>query len=421
METIPVAETTELDSDFSPLSPRPAQDSLESAKPTITATDTSVINPALRAAVEKYPTTTEMIVHEGGTIWFKYAKRTQKIAQMFNVTGTPVGRPITYDEMSNFLAVHVMGARTQEQAETNWARVQESVKKKGTFSESIRLGWGAKARVQLFRQGKGRLAIGVRVSRSIPPPLDQMGLPQQVIPLLRSAQRGLILLTGPMSSGKTTTAQSIINHHNITRSGHIVTIEDPIETDLRPGTCLISAKEVGFDCTSFHQGLIDALRQAADVLLIGELRDAETIRVALAAAASGILVIATTHGDTCTGTLSKLMTLLGNEAPGYFKILSQNLVCVIRQAMLPNVAGDRWVGVADALMPNEGGGIATLIGEGKISQLEQTIYSGGHGGAQPKTVEWVSMNERLLQLVRSGEVSMSVARQTSSFPKGLTF
>jgi twitching motility protein PilT len=269
----------------------------------------------------------------------------------------------------------------------------------------------------LFRQGKGRLALNVRLSRSMPPPLEQLGLPQQVLPVLRGAQRGLVLLTGPMSSGKTSTAQAMLHHRNTMRPGHIVTIEDPIETDLQPSKCLITTKEVGTDVPSFHAGLLDALRQACDVLFIGELRDADTIRTAITAAASGILVVATTHGDTCTGTLSKMMTLLGAEAAGYYKLLAQNLVCVIRQAMVPSTDGSSWHVVADALLPKpQAGQVAGLLEQGDIAKLEGQL-----AGATPqqRSEEWVSMNDQLSTLVKEGKVQLAVARQVSTLPKGL--
>ena len=387
------------------------------ALPSIPVHEHKAVMAALRAGVDKLPTLNDLLVHEGGTIWMKSARGNRKVSELFDVRGTPLEQPVTAHDIQAFLLRDVLGCKTHEQALAQWDRVKREFQAKGSFSETLSLSWGVKARVMLFRQGKGRLALNVRLSRSMPPPLEQLGLPQQVLPVLRGAQRGLVLLTGPMSSGKTSTAQAILHHRNTMRPGHIVTIEDPIETDLQPSKCLITTKEVGTDVPSFHAGLLDALRQACDVLFIGELRDADTIRTAITAAASGILVIATTHGDTCTGTLSKMMTLLGAEAAGYYKLLAQNLVCVIRQAMVPSSDGSSWHVVADALLPKpHAGQVAGLLEQGDIAKLEGQL-----AGATPqqRSEEWVSMNDQLSTLVKEQKVQLAVARQVSTLPKGL--
>lgn len=381
-----------------------------------------LINVVLRTTLEAHPSITDMIVHVGSKIWFKSARGTKPFVDMFqDAESSPLNRAVQQKDIGHFLLVHVMGCRTKEQAESAWQRVTRAINETGAFSESIRLDFGSKARVMLFKQGKGQWALNVRVSRSLPPMLDELSMPAQLTQTVRGAQRGLILITGPLNSGKTTTSQAILQHVNLSRSGHIVTIEDPIETDLRSGRCLITTKEVGQDTPSFHQGLKDALRQSVNTLFIGELRDADTASVAIQASASGILVIATVHGDTCVGTLSKISTMLGNEGPSFHKLMAQSLVAVIRQAMVPNKEATGWYSVMDALLPIEGGSVATHIAGGQWTALEQMIAESAKQPQRPGAArEWISMNERLLELIVAGKVNLSDARQNSSYPKGLT-
>lgn len=435
---MPGVETIEYAIDGSPMVPRLTDRIINDVLPPFIGPDDgqsaahphNVLMTALRKALRDYPSVTEMMVHQNGTVWFKSAKGTLPISEMFaDVRNTVLGSKVDLIQILYFMCGHIMGATTPEQGKIAKDRMDKAIAARGSFNESILLNFGMKARAQAYLHSKGLWAINVRLSRSAPPPLEKIGLPQQAVSVLKQAARGLVLLTGPMAAGKTTTAQSLLQHLNNTRAGHIVTIEDPIETDLRPVKCLITPKEVGTDCATFHDGLKDSLRQAADVLLIGELRDADTIRTALAAAASGILVLATTHGDTCTGALSKMMTLLGAEAPGYYKVLSQNLVAVIRQAMLPSKDEKRWYTVADALMPEEGSQISLLIGEGKITELENHLVTlppvrPQPGSAAPpartaQRIEWVSMNEALNQLITQSEVSPTIARKASTRPKGV--
>jgi twitching motility protein PilT len=375
-----------------------------------------IINAVLKEATRLDVSIKDFLIHEEDVVRVTCARGTKKLAELFEPANTEVhealSRPINRNAILCFVIVNLMGARTLEEIEPKKQELQEHLTRKNSYTDSIRLNWGSKIRVMMFRQSKGKLAIVGRVSPLTTPAMDQIGLPHQAVSAIKSSQRGLILITGPMSAGKTSTAQSILNHRNFHNSGHIVTIEDPIETELRSEKCLITPKEVGVDVASFHQGLIDALRQAADTMLIGELRDKDTIRAAISAAGSGILVVATVHGDTCLGALSRMMSLLGDEASGYWKVLSQSLICVVRQALVSSADGSGWVMVSDAMINR--GQVSALLSKSDVAGLEQ--YTSG----ATKGDDWISMNDALRGLVTAKRVGLEQARRTSTDPKSIS-
>lgn len=373
-------------------------------------TDNSLLHTAIQKAVEADSSIKDFMVHEGREIWVACARGKLRLADIIDcpsLTG-----PVTRQAIFYFVVVHLMGATTSDQAKANSDILKSAMERSTSYSNSIRLSWGSKIRISLFRQGKGQLALVGRVTSLLLPALDKIGLPPQAVTAVRNTPRGLILLTGPMSAGKTATAQAILQYRNMTTTGHIMTVEDPIETSLVSDKCLITSKEVGADVTSFLEGLKDALRQAVDVLLIGEMRDAETIKTALSAAGSGMLVLATVHGDTCSGALTRMMSLLGEEAPGYWKVLSTSLIVVVRQALVPTVEGNGWQVVADA-----------LINKGAVTQL----LSGGDGNGLEKHASgptkddtgWISMNDNLRQLIKNGTITPDAARRETTDVKGL--
>lgn len=378
----------------------------------------NLLHTALEQAVLADPSIKDFMVHENEVIWVACARGKVKLSDILEGDGdaakggsSALLGPVSRAAIFYFVVVHLMGATTKEQAAANSEQLKATMEKHTSYSNSIRLNWGSKIRISLFRQGKGQLALVGRVTSLLLPALDRIGIPPQAVTAVRNGSRGLILITGPMSSGKTATAQAILNHRNHSSSGHIMTVEDPIETSLSSEKCLITPKEVGTDVTSFLEGLKDALRQAVDVLLIGEMRDAETIKTALSAAGSGMLVVATVHGDTCSGALNRMMSLLGDEAPGYWQVLSTSLITVIRQALVPTADGSGWQVVADALMNR--GSTVQLLAAGDGSKLD------AHASGATKGEDWVSMNDNLKRLVASKTITMEAAKRETTDVRGL--
>lgn len=380
------------------------------------------INAMIRESFRLDPSIKDFLIHEDDVMRIVCARGTKKLRDLFipkeDFIGALMDTPITMQAILCFVIVHLMRANTEEDIEVKRRELIDQLDKKGCYNGSTRLDWGTTVRVTLFRQGRGKLAIVGRVASLIVPLIDRIGLPHQAVTELKKTQRGLVLITGPMSAGKTRTAQTLLNHRNLQSGGHIITIEDPIETDLRSEKCLITTKEVGVDVATFADGLRDALRQAADVLFIGEMRDKETVKAAINASGSGLLVIATVHGDTCAMALTRMMSLLGDEADGYWGVLSKSLICVLRQALIPTSDEKSWVMVSDAVINRSDSQVSSLLTKGDLSALEK--YTSGVTKKEGKFEDWISMNDSLRPLIISKKITLDSAKKASTFVQGLT-
>lgn len=362
------------------------------------------------------PSITDFIIHQDEPVRVTCARDTLRLDHAFP-DADPGSLEIMQESVSknailSFVVYHLMGARTTEEVEKCRLQLQETLRTRNQYEAAMRLSWGAMVRVALFPYAKGRFALVGRVTDRTIRPIDSVGLPHQAVATIRGSPRGIVLITGPMNSGKTSTARSILNHRNWHHSGHIVTIEDPIETDLTPEKSIITAREVGVDVPTFQQGLRFALRQAADTLFVGELRDGDTIAAALSAAGSGLFVVATTHGDTCVSAIKRMAASMGDEAATVWSTLSSHLLCVVRQAMVPQANGRGWVVAADALLNR--GSVPKSLATGDVSALEALTAGGSRGE------EWVCMNDSLNKLVSSGSVRFDRARRASTHPSGIT-
>jgi len=385
-----------------------------------------VVNAIIKESYRIDPSIKDFLIHEDDVVRVVCSRGTKKLAELFTPSDENVSRlmaaNVTKNAILYFVLCNLMGATNSEQLEARRTELVETLRRKTCYNGSTRLQWGTSVRVTLFLQGRGKLAIVGRVAPQLVPPIDAIGLPHQAAAALRGAQRGLVLITGPMSAGKTRTAQTILNHRNMNTGGHIVTIEDPIETELKSDKCLITTKEVGVDTASFAEGLRDALRQAADILFIGEMRDKETVKAAINASGSGLLVVATVHGDTCAMALTRMMSLLGEEATGYWGVLSQSLICILRQALIPTADGKGWVMVSDAVLnggaAGGGVGVSALLGKGDLAGLE-SYTAGATKGARSGEEDWISMNDAMRKLVAAQKISPAAARKAATDPKGL--
>ncbi len=258
-------------------------------------------------------------------------------------------------------------------------------------------------RVNGFRQ-RGAISFAFRRVPSVIAGFEDLGLPAGV-ERLAGEPRGLVLVTGATGSGKTTTLAAVVDYINQSRAQHIVTIEDPIEFLHTDKSCIVNQREIGVDTDSFGQALRRVLRQDPDVILIGELRDAETAHVALQAAESGHLVLSTLHTIDAAETLSRLIEFFPPEKqPQIVSVLAGSLRGVISQRLLPRVGGGR-IPAVEVMVVNAR--IAELIRERRGESIHQAIEDGEFFSMQ-------SFTQALIRLVLDGQVEREVAANTAT-------
>jgi twitching motility protein PilT len=267
----------------------------------------------------------------------------------------------------------------------------------------------ARFRVNTYQQ---RLAVGAAF-RLIPteiPPLDVLGLPPIARDLV-TKPRGLVLVTGPTGSGKSTSLAAMIDVINATRDEHIMTVEDPIEFLHQHKRCLVNQRELGTDATSFSQALKAALRQDPDVILVGEMRDLETISTALTAAETGHLVFATLHTQDAPQTVDRIIDVFPAEQQGQVRMmLSVSLQGILTQQLLPTADGAGRVVAVEALVPTPA--VRNLIREGKTHQIYSSMQTGAAHGMQ-------TMDTALANLVRKGKITRELALARAGHPDEL--
>ena len=251
------------------------------------------------------------------------------------------------------------------------------------------------------------------VFRSIPTeikPLESLGLPP-VLYNFAGLPRGLVLVTGPTGSGKSTTLASLIDRANRTRSGHIITIEDPIEFLHPHRASIVNQREVGADTHSFSQALKHVLRQDPDIILIGELRDLETISIALTAAETGHLVFATLHTQSAQDTISRVIDVFPSGQQGQIRSqLASTLKGVVCQTLVKRADGKGRVPATEIMVVNPA--IASMIRRDETHQIGQALQSGGELGMQ-------TLNQNLAELVAKGLVERETAEEYTTDSKDL--
>ncbi len=261
-------------------------------------------------------------------------------------------------------------------------------------------------RVNAYFQ-RGSLGAAFRLIPNETVPIEKLGLP----PVVRSfakKPRGIVLVTAPTGSGKSTTLASLINEINETRDEHIMTIEDPIEFLHRHKKCIINQRELGGDAQSFSMALKAALRQDPDVILVGEMRDMETIGTALTAAETGHLVFATLHTQDAPQTIDRIIDVFPSNQQGQVRMqLAVGLQGIVTQTLVPTADGHGRTVACEILVPTAG--VRNLIREAKIHQIYSLIQTGANHGMQ-------TMDASLANLVRAGKITMKLAESRSSSP-----
>jgi twitching motility protein PilT len=319
---------------------------------------------------------------------------------MFRVDGALMAAPnypILNDENVEVLIFSLL----DEDQKTTLLRDKE-------FDFSFAFGDLGRFRVNAFHE-KGNLAVALRLIPNEILTLEQLGLPA-VVSKFADYPRGLVLVTGPTGSGKSTTLAALIHKINFERAAHIVTIEDPIEFTHQSQKSIIVQREVHYDTFSFGGALRSALRQDPDVVLIGEMRDLETISSAITIAETGHLVFATLHTNGAAQSIDRMIDVFPpHQQPQVRSQLSNILMAICSQRLVPSIGGGR-VAATEVMIANPA--VRNIIREGKTHQLDAVIQTGAESGMQ-------SMDKTLATMIQSGQVTYEEARAVAVDPQEL--
>jgi twitching motility protein PilU len=279
-----------------------------------------------------------------------------------------------------------------------------------TLEYNTAINWknNARFRVNIFRQRQHTGIVLRRIQTTIPA-LAALGLPKIYNELIME-KRGLILVVGPTGSGKSTSLAAMLEHRNINGSGHIVTVEDPIEYLLEHKQCIITQRDVGIDTYSFGIALKNALRQTPDVIVVGEIRDKETMEHAIVFAETGHLCLATLHANNANQAIERVINFFPEERHRQVLLnLSLNLKAILSQRLVQNVHGAR--SIALEILLNHGL-IRNLIQEGRVKEIKELIEKGRDEGMQ-------TFDQALTDLFVAGEITEDMALAESDNPANL--
>ncbi len=273
------------------------------------------------------------------------------------------------------------------------------IERQGELDLAITFEGGIRCRINLFRQ-QGSVSAAIRILSERIPDLDSLGLPPAV-QRFPGLNRGIVLVTGETGSGKSTTLAALLDRINHTYPHHIVTLEDPIEYIYTPDRCTVNQREIGTDTESYESGLRAILREDPDVILIGEMRDLNTIETALTAAETGHLVFATLHTNSAAEAVDRIVDVFPEGRQRQIRLqLSTTLMAVLSQQLLPKRGGGR-VCAAELMMVTPA--IRNLIREGKTPQIVSAISTSAAEGS-------LTMDNALIQLYRQKTLSAETAR-----------
>jgi pilus retraction protein PilT len=323
------------------------------------------------------------------------------------------GRPsLRIDGRISFLPGHVPGPGpllTVLDGVMGKARM-EMWRERGSADAAIHLDALGRFRINAYKQ-MGEPAVVIRRINENPPRLDGLGLPQKQLQDLALRKRGLVLVTGVAGSGKSTTLAAMIQYLNENVERHVITLEDPVELLFKEQHCVISQREVGTDTTDFREGLRHALRQSPDVILIGEVRDAETVVAALEATETGHLVMSTMHTVNAAQSMDRILGFFPGERHSQVRQrLADNLAGVLSQRLIPKKGG-LGMGPAYELILSTPH-VRELIEEGKTTEMARVVESGSEPGL-------ISFNECLRRLVEEQQVELGDALAASDRPEEL--
>jgi twitching motility protein PilT len=302
------------------------------------------------------------------------------------------------------LAIPATDALTDETIETLIFSILDEDQKQillkdKEFDFSFAFGDMGRFRVNAFHE-RGNLAAALRLITNEILTIEQLGLPP-IVNKFADYPRGLVLVTGPTGSGKSTTLAAMIHKINAERASHIITIEDPIEYTHKSNKSVIVQREVHYDTYSFSAALRSALREDPDVVLVGEMRDLETIASAITIAETGHLVFATLHTNSAAQSIDRMIDVFPpHQQPQIRSQLSNILTAIVSQRLIPTIGGGR-VAAAEIMVATPA--VRNIIREGKTHQLDAVIQTGAEFGMQ-------SMDKTLVNLIHAGTVTYDEAR-----------
>ncbi len=288
-------------------------------------------------------------------------------------------------------------------------RIRLTLLKEGSIDGAVTSSSGTRYRFNVFR-ASDRHSIALRRIDSTFRSFRELGLPPRA-ERFAEERDGLVIVTGPTGSGKSTTLATMIDAINRSRDGHIVTVEDPVEHVHKSLRCLVNQRQVGRDVKGFSDALVDALRQDPDVILVGEMRDLATARTALRAAETGHLVFTTLHAGDCAGAVERLVSIFpADEQESARHQLALSLRGILAQHLLPSAGGDGRCAACELLVNTPAA--ANLIATGRSAQLYSVIETGSQYGMR-------TLDQSLAELLSRGRIEMKAAVALSKNPDSL--
>jgi twitching motility protein PilT len=287
---------------------------------------------------------------------------------------------------------------------------REKFEDRGEYDMSFSIQNLGRYRVNAYKQ-RGSAAIAFRLVGTVVPSPEQLGVPESVIELSQR-KRGLILVTGPTGSGKSTTLAAIIDKINNTRDAHVITLEDPIEYLHQHKMSMVNQREIGLDTANYANALRAALREDPDVILVGEMRDFETISVAITAAETGHLVLSTLHTIGAASTVDRVIDVFPPHQQQQIRVqLANVLEAVVSQQLIPTFDGKGRVAAFEVMHSNHA--VRNLIREGKSHQLVSVMQTN-------RKLGMITMDEAIMQLYYDRKIDRDMAIQFAQDPDGMS-
>lgn len=314
------------------------------------------------------------------------------------------GNLITMD-YSKLMPADTLDAANQMMTESQ----KEKFHHRGEYDMSFSIPNIGRYRVNAYKQ-RGSVAVALRLVDTIVPSPESLGVPESVVDLFKR-KRGLILVTGPTGSGKSTTLAALIDKINSNRESHVITLEDPIEYLHQHKKSMVNQREIGLDTDNYANALRAALREDPDVILVGEMRDFETISVAVTAAETGHLVLSTLHTIGAASTVDRVIDVFPPHQQQQIRVQFANVLeAVISQQLIPLADGSGRVAAFEVLHTNSA--VKNLIREGKSHQLISIMQTN-------RKIGMVTMDDAIMKLFYQGKISREMAVQFAQDPEGM--
>ncbi|MBR6325334.1 MAG: type IV pilus twitching motility protein PilT [Lachnospiraceae bacterium] len=315
------------------------------------------------------------------------------------------GNLITMDEYQRMMPADTLDVVMNITTDTQRNKFEE----KGEYDMSFSIPNLGRYRVNIFKQ-RGSAAMAFRLVGTTVPSPEKLGVPASVVDLY-NRKRGLVLVTGPTGSGKSTTLAAIIDKINNSRDAHVITLEDPIEYLHQHKMSMVNQREIGLDSDNYANALRAALREDPDVILVGEMRDFETISVAITAAETGHLVLSTLHTIGAASTVDRVIDVFPPHQQQQIRVqLANVLEAVISQQLIPTMDGRGRVAAFEVMHANHA--VRNLIREGKSHQLQSVMQTNRKMGM-------ITMDEAILQLYFDGQIDREQAINFAQDPDGM--